>query len=354
MKKLTLPLLFIFLFNICMPSFANIESFLEEIEEEEKTTSTKPEPAPKEKLPQPKPAAPAPAPPHYPKEKPLPPRNKPLPPPVTKPHYAPSHSSSDDSLCLGLCADVLFDSAIEILAQVITDVLFNTWFTLNANLNFGSYPYCEEGYLQSGLKNKDNSGLSQPYKTNGLKLYRGYIDVSAFAMSFTKQTTSTDSTNPAKITFRHIFDELSYGVDAEIHTYLVKYIGLDAEAWTIGDTSGRLSGGRLGARFSGIQTEHFAFGAYFHAVFWHTSKLLEGGALGLDFEIYPAEPVIILARSGLQILDDDLTFFETDISFGFIIDRFEVFGAYRLWLLIKENAASHPYHGGRVGIRTYF
>ncbi len=348
MKRIAALLLFIFLFGITMPAFANIESFLEELEEEE----TKTESTPKEKLP-PKKPLPPPAKPDNPKDKPPPPHNKPLPPPVK---HNPSYTGAGDALCLGLCADVLFDSTVELFAELLSELIVGTWLKANTNLTYGRFPYCPEGYIQPNITFDAEKGITETKKI-GFKDYRGYAEISAFGIAFTKITEpeETDSgRNAALIKFKHVFDELSYGVDAEVHTYLLKCIGLDGEFWNVSDSSGFLSGGRAGFRISCVQTNYFVLGMYFHGLMWSSSKLMFGGALGFDCELYPTEPLVLMARFGVQTLENDIDILEADVSLGFIIDRFEIFAAYRFWLLLTDYSEDHPYHGGRVGVRTYF
>jgi hypothetical protein len=351
MKRTAVFLLILFFISLCLPSFANIRSLLEEIEEEETENTTKTTPEPQEKTPPKKPLPPPPAPTNPPKGKPYPPKSSPKPvhtPPEKHHHYNPN----DTAVCLDACTGILLDETIDLFAELLADFIVGTWFKLNSIISFGSYPYCPEGYIRQDLSN----GYNQTNSAN-IKLYRGYAELSAFGMSFTKKTpqnnASSNASAPGIIRFKNIFDELSYGMDAEIHTYLLKCIGLDGEFWTINDSSGTLTGARTGLRISTIQAEQFSSGFYCHGLMWYNAAFLFGCALGLDLELYPCDPVVIQARSGVQLFDDDLLFLEADASLGFIIDRFEIFVAYRMWMLLGADYY-HPYHGGRVGLRTYF
>lgn len=207
------------------------------------------------------------------------------------------------------------------------------WIGHNISVNFGSYPYCDFGYIQL------------PDQATSSKFFRGCVSASGVYMN-----------------------DIGFGYEASLKGYLLKMIGPDIEYWQLFDKGTDLEDDngnpvisentmkfgcvRVGGRMSLLQFNPFSLAAYVQWIKWYDALDRNGIVFGVDMEIFPVKPFVLKARAGWQIFDY-IDFLEIDASIGAIFNRFEIYGGYRGWIDLAEGA-TFKYHGATAGLRVYF
>lgn len=219
----------------------------------------------------------------------------------------------------------------DFFSQLIVELFKLIWIANNTSSTYGDFPYSENGYiLWADLEYND---WTEEYELI--------------------PTGERDYWYTADLQYMHV-GGIGTGALATFKGHFFRFIGPYFEAWTLQDGKDTQSAFRLGILFSLFQSDPFSMSFYGQYQRWMGVLDRQGGTYGLEYRLYPFEPLSIQIRTGVQAFEN-FQMGELEVQGGVVFDRFELLAGWRWWDLRNlESLLIAEYQGPYFGARVHF
>jgi hypothetical protein len=219
------------------------------------------------------------------------------------------------------------------LAELFAQLLYMGWIYNNCYIRYMPYPYYDGGYIRRPWNETYGQGQYAAGKDFWL------------------------STSVSGIYMVDALNDSSGGSWVSLSGNLFRFFGPYFDAFVLSDSENTLGGFRAGGQFSLMQFEGFQMSMYMQ--YQHWTRLLDFDAFvfGVEMRFYPAEPLSLRFKAGMQMLENNVALGEIEGEVGFLFNAWELFAGYRYWntedgFHLPNNP--FPMQGPYLGIRRYF
>jgi len=198
--------------------------------------------------------------------------------------------------------------------RALFDLTCKLWFLHNTTTTYNSWPYATDGYIK--LAGIDAAGEAVEPVMTGRRNSWYTAETQAFWLQ-----------------------GAGGGPWFTLRGNAWRFFGPYIETCILTDGDRILSGARLGAQFSVIQTDPFSLSFYGQWQTWSGLLDRSGGTFGIEMRSDPAKPLTLQLRAGFQTFER-FSIAEAELRTGWMLDRWELFGGWRWWNL-SDSGGNH-------------